>query len=413
MRKYLKYILMGLFALISLVSIPISCTITRANYKLEVERIDNLSKDFILAMDLSSLESLERAGVEYHDFKGHKRNPFYVLKSVGITHIRVRLWNDPFDSNGNSYGGGACDINNLISLSKRAKANKLKLILDFHYSDFWADPANQRLPKTWKGISLAEKAHRLYHYTSSTLAKLKSKGIIPDIVELGNEIDNGLLEETDIINISRLLKEGIRAVNNSNASIRTAVHYASTKDESKTRFFAKELKKNGVDYDIFSLSYYPNWHGSMANLEYVLKKVKEENKCQVMIMEAAYPYTLRDSDYTKNQIESKLPELEYEVSYQGQANFIRDLVDAVNKVGGIGIAYWEGLWIKAPGDDYLAMRDTWEQYGCGIATSKAAEYYGVANVSPQGSACDNQALFDWDGHPLPSLRVFKLLRRGN
>ena len=122
---------------------------------LYVKKVENLPEDFIFGMDASCVPALERSGVKYYDFEGNEADVYQVLADNGVTHIRVRIWNDPYDASGNGYGGGNCDIDNAIEIGKRATKYGMKLLVNFHYSDFWADPSKQMVPKAWAGLAIS------------------------------------------------------------------------------------------------------------------------------------------------------------------------------------------------------------------------------------------------------------------
>ena len=138
-----------------------------------VQKVDGLRDDFIMGMDASSVLSLEASGVKYYDFDGQEQDVFQTLAESGVNYIRVRVWNDPFDANGNGYGGGNCNIDTALAIGKRATKYGMKLLVNFHYSDFWADPAKQMVPKAWKDMEIDAKADALYQYTKESLQKLK------------------------------------------------------------------------------------------------------------------------------------------------------------------------------------------------------------------------------------------------
>jgi hypothetical protein len=144
---------------------------------LRVVRVENLPEDFIFGMDASCVPSLEAGGVKYYDHEGNEKDVYEILSENGVNYIRVRVWNNPFDKNGNGYGGGNCDIENAIEIGKRATAQGMKLLVDFHYSDFWADPAKQMTPKAWVGMSIEEKSEALYQYTKECLEMLVAAGV--------------------------------------------------------------------------------------------------------------------------------------------------------------------------------------------------------------------------------------------
>ena len=152
-----------------------------------VEKVEGLEEDFILGMDASCVPALEASGVKYYNFDGWEQDVFRTLAENGINYIRVRVWNDPFDSSGRGYGGGNCTIDTALEIGKRATAYGMKLLVNFHYSDFWADPGKQMAPKAWKGMEIEEKAQALYAYTRDSLKKLKQAGVAVGMVQIGNE----------------------------------------------------------------------------------------------------------------------------------------------------------------------------------------------------------------------------------
>ena len=163
---------------------------------LYVKKVENLSEDFIMGMDASCVPALEASGVKYYNYEGQPQDVFQTLAEAGVNYIRVRIWNDPYDANGNGYGGGNCDLDNAIEIGKRATAYGMKLLVNFHYSDFWADPGKQMVPKAWQGMTLEEKAEALYQYTRDSLQRLKDAGIDVGMVQIGNETNAKMCGET-------------------------------------------------------------------------------------------------------------------------------------------------------------------------------------------------------------------------
>ena len=143
---------------------------------LYVDKVENLSGDFILGMDASCVPALENSGVKYYNDNGQEQDVFQTLAESGLNYVRVRVWNHPYDADGNGYGGGNCDIQNAVEIGKRATKYGMKLLVNFHYSDFWADPAKQMVPKAWKGMTAAEMSEALYQYTKESLQKLVDAG---------------------------------------------------------------------------------------------------------------------------------------------------------------------------------------------------------------------------------------------
>ena len=387
-----------------------------APVNLYVRKIENLPEDFILGMDVSSVLALENSGVVYRDGNGEEKDLFQVLAENGIGWIRVRVWNDPFTADGRGYGGGNCDVNTAAEIGRRAAKYGMKLLVDFHYSDFWADPSKQMAPKAWKDMGIEEKAEALYAYTLESLNTIRDAGGDVGMVQIGNETNGRLCGEKIWMNIVwHLMAAGCRAVRAFDPSVLIAVHFANPENGDQYLNWASKLAYYSLDYDVFATSYYPWWHGTLDNLKTVLSEIKAQYGKQVMVAETSYAYTLADSDFSGNAIgEGGAFEKFWPITVQGQANAVRDVAAAISEIGGLGIFYWEGAWITVGGSSKEENSLLWEQYGSGWAASAAAEYDpNDAGKYYGGSACDNQALFGPDGRALDSLAVFRLLREGN
>ena len=383
--------------------------------ELYVKPVENLPEDFILGMDVSSVIAEEASGVRYYDFDGAERDLFEILAENGVTHIRVRVWNHPFDADGNGFGGGNCDIETAVAIGRRAAAAGLPLIVDFHYSDFWADPGKQMVPLAWKDMEIEEKTEAVYDYTRDCLARLRDAGVEVGMVQVGNETNGALCGEKIWFNIQYLMQAGAKATREIFPDALVAVHFANP-ESGAYESYAKKLAYYDVDYDVFASSYYPYWHGTLENLRTVLADVAETYGKKVMVMETSYAFTAEDTDFSPNTIgEGSLVTKNYPYTVQGQANAVRDVVETVaNTPNGIGVCYWEGAWITVGGSSREENAALWEKYGSGWASSHAAAYDpNDAGKYYGGSAVDNQALFDAQGHPLKSLKLFSLLRQGN
>ena len=382
-----------------------------------VEPVDGISDDFYRGMDVSAVLALENSGVKYYNFDGEEQDVFMTLAQAGVNYIRLRVWNDPYDENGNGYGGGNNDVATAITLGQRATQYGMKVCIDFHYSDFWADPKKQFVPKAWEGIDIEEKSAALYNFTLESLTQILEAGVDVGMVQVGNEINNGMCGETDVANVRKLLTAGSKAVREVAASsgkdILVAVHYTNIDDMKKLDTLLTGLQVKEIDYDIVGLSFYPYWHGTMEDLKNAITHVRNTYGKKVYVAENAYCYTSEDGDGSANSIKGTDDLAEgYSASVQGQANEVRDVCAAASEAGAEGIFYWEGTWIPVgPADaDNSAI---WEKYGSGWASSyaggydpkDAGQYYG-------GSSWDNQAMFDFTGHPLASLNIFKYLKFG-
>lgn len=393
-----------------------------------VEPVENLPEDFIRGVDISSVIVEENSGVVYYNEAGEEQDIFQTLAQNGVNYIRVRVWNDPYDEDGNGYGGGNNDTETAAVIGARAAKYGMKLCVDYHYSDFWADPSKQMCPKAWEGMAIEDKSEALYQFTKESLSEIIALGAEVGMVQIGNEINNGLSGETDWTKRRQLMQAGSKAVRETSQKfgqdIQIAVHFTDVSDRKGTLAIAQKLLDKEIDYDIFAVSYYPFWHGTTENLTETLKEVASEYGKKVLVAENSYPYTIVDGDGSGNSIgeEDIIPE--YKASEQGQTNEIRDVCAAVADVGeaGLGIFYWEPAWIPVGVYDdnasdaanvLAANKEKWEKDGSGWASSYAAAYDPKdAGVYYGGSSWDNQALFDFEGHPLESLKVFKYLQCG-
>ena len=384
---------------------------------LYVKKVENLPEDFIFGRDASCVPALDASGVKYYNFDGQEEDVFKILADNGVNYIRVRVWNDPFDAEGNGYGGGNCDIGNAVAIGKRATQYGMKLLVNFHYSDFWADPSKQMVPKAWANMEIEEKTQAVYEYTRDCLIQLRDAGVDVGMVQVGNETNNLMCGERIWFNIQYLMQAGAKATREIFPDALVALHFANPEKGGSYLTYAKKMDYYQVDYDVFASSYYPYWHGSLENLAAVLTTVSDMYGKKVMVMETSYAYTPEDTDFNGNTIgDGGAIVKNYPFTVQGQANNLRAITDTiVNKTpAGIGVVYWEGTWISVGGSSWEENSALWEKYGSGWASSFSAAYDPAdAGKYYGGNAVDNQALFDRNGRPLESLKVFKLMREGN
>ena len=383
---------------------------------LYVKKVEGLPQDFIFGMDASSVLAEEASGVKFYDFDGNEQDVFKTLAENGVNYIRVRIWNDPFDENGNGYGGGNCNIDTAVEIGKRATRYGMKLLVNFHYSDFWADPGKQMVPKAWKSMTIDQKEEAVYQYTKESLRKLKDAGVAVGMVQVGNETNGHVCGESSWVNMCRIFSAGSKAVREVLPEAKVALHFANPETAGRYKEYAYTLNEQGVDYDVFASSYYPFWHGTLENLQSVLTHVNQTYGKQVLVVETSYAYTPEDTDFNGNTISAESSvDKPYPYTVQGQANSVRDVIETVaHTPGGMGVVYWEGTWITVGQNSWEENHQKWEKFGSGWASSYASgydpkdagKYYG-------GSAVDNQAMFDANGRPLQSLRIFNLVRYGN
>ena len=405
-----------LFAIL-LILVLLPAAVHGEDSTLYVKKVDNLPEDFIFGMDVSSVIAEENSGVKYYDFNGNEADLFQVLADNGINVIRVRVWNDPYDAEGHGFGGGNCDIAAAVEIGKRAAAAGQKLLVDFHYSDFWADPGKQMVPRAWQDMKIEEKTEAVYAYTRDCLLQLKEAGVDVCMVQTGNETNGTMCGEKTWFNIQYLMQAGAKATREVYPEALVALHFANPENAESYKTYAKKMDYYQVDYDVFATSYYPYWHGTLDNLSAVLTDIADTYGKKVMVMETSYAWTEEDSDFSGNTIGGGGGIIkDYPFTPQGQANCIRNITDTVvnGTPAGIGVVYWEGAWITVGTNSWEENHELWEKYGSGWASSYAAVYDPKdAGKYFGGSAVDNQTFFDPEGKPLESLKVFRLMREGN
>jgi len=367
-----------------------------------------IKMDFIKGMDLSTLDEVESLGGSFFD-KGTKGDAMKILKNYGMNLLRLRLWNNPYDDNGQSFGAGTCDLPTIMRLAKRAKELDISWCLDFHYSDFWTDPGKQRVPRAWEGMDAAQMADAVYNFTRDTLKTLAEADLKPDMVAVGNEITNGLLwplgQKPNWENIVSFLNSGIRAVRECDAKIPVMLHLDNGGNNEMYRdWFDHYFEFGGKDFEYMGLSYYPFWHGSLDDLRNNMNDMARRYHKDMIVAEVSTGFTLEDyqayeklSDdkrkgmATKKELADKVP---YPMSPEGQKSFMEDimkLIDNVEDARGKGFIYWEPAWIPVAGSEWA---------------SEAAISY-MKEKGPGGNEWANQALFDYDGNALVALSAIR------
>ncbi|EHI54100.1 arabinogalactan endo-1,4-beta-galactosidase [Aeromonas salmonicida subsp. salmonicida 01-B526] len=362
-----------------------------------------VAADFIKGADLSMLAEVEKHGGKFFDEHGNPQDAMAILKENGFNYIRLRLWVDPKDADGKPYGGGNNDLATTIELAKRAKANGMKFLLDYHYSDFWTDPARQNKPKAWASMNIDQLTEAVYQHTKTTMDAFAKAGVLPDMVQVGNEINGGMLwpegkswgqNGGEFDRLAGLLNAGIKAVKEHGDQIKIMLHLAEgTKNDTFIWWF-DEITKRKVPFDIIGLSYYIYWNGPMNALQYNMNDISKRYDKDLIVVEAAYGYTTANCDNAENNFTSKeADDAGYPATVQGQANYLHDLLQVVTKVPegrGKGVFYWEPAWLPTPGA-------TW--------ATKAGMKYNSDDWK-EGNARENQSLFDCQGKVLPSIKAF-------
>lgn len=399
---------------------------------INVKRVNGLKSDFIGGVDISSYRALKDSGVKYYDFAGNELDDagfFKLLKDSGINYVRIRVWNNPYDASGNGYGGGNNDLQKAVDMGKLATDAGMRVLIDFHYSDFWADPDKQQAPKAWQNLTLDEKLAKVTEFTSDSLQTLLKSGVDVGMVQVGNETNNGIAGESDwsdgMLAVFAAGCDAVHKVADENKHpIKAVLHFANP-ESGNYQTYAEKLADAKVNYDVFASSYYPYWHGTLDNLQTQLDTIATTYHKEVMVAETSWATSLEDGDGHANTVrEGNNDEgMSYDFSIYGQAKELREVINTIaNTTNGIGVFYWEPAWLPVAVYDQDATnaeavlasnRAAWEKYGSGWASSYAGEYDAKdAGKWYGGSAIDNQALFDASGHPLETLKIFQYVQTG-
>lgn len=331
----------------------------------------------MLGADVSSVQRALDLGAKYYDANGTARDPLDILKGIGVNYVRLRIWNDP--------ASGYNDEAKVLAYAKTVKAKGLKLLIDFHYSDTWADPGHQRKPAAWAAHGIGQLPTDVHDYTYDVCTALKAQGTTPDAVQIGNEINVGMLWDdgkvinNDFTNLSLLLKAGYSATKACDGGTKVIIHTADADSDAHARWFYDGIAAKGVTWDVTGLSYYCMWHGSLSNLHDVIADMRSRYGKDVVIAETAYPFTSANADGTGNSVTSGCSG--YPLTWQGQAAEFADVQNTARGAGAIGVFYWEPTW-------YAVSGNGWDP----------------ANITGSGDGWDNMALFDWTGHLNPNVR---------
>lgn len=343
--------------------------------------------DFIRGADISSLPKAEALGARFYDAGGKAGDPLRILRDHGINTIRLRVWVESPD--------GYHRASQILPLARRARDLGLRLLIDFHYSDTWADPAHQKKPAAWLDLPFDALVSSVYDHTYALCHALAAQGTPADYVQIGNEINDGLLwpdgritgrGADDFTPLARLLNAGIGAARSAHAGTRIALHLGTSTDDSLLRWWFDGVRAAGVDWDVSAVSYYAYLHGPPARLADSLATLASRYQRPVLVMETAYPFTLENADAQPN-IAGDYGKLltAYPATPDGQTAFMRDVFSvarAVPEGRGAGVIYWEPLWLATPGN-------------------------GWDNRDPKsGNGWENMALFDFSGRALPALNAF-------
>ncbi len=387
--KFAKRLTLSIFLI--LISIAFACRDDKKNVD------PDMSADFIFGSDLSSTNQLLDHNAVFKD-QNEVRSPYRIFKDNGNKLVRLRLWHHPTWTK-DVYGASGTqlynDLADVVKAAASAKEQGMQVLLDFHYSDTWADPGKQYIPDAWKNIqSLSVLKDSVYNYTLRTLRYMQARNVIPDQVQIGNEINCGMFitdtpagfPQCNVCNenwatMGEVLNSGIKAVRDASPLIKILLHVADPKNIDW--WFGNMTTKGKVtDYDIIGFSYYPLWHTTISpdQLTSTVSAMRTKYSRPLMILETAYPWTTQNADSYANIFGSQAPLTGYPFTPEGQDNLMKSLAQKMIDGGGVGMVYWEPAWI----------------------TSDAKDLWGT------GSSWENNAYFDFNGNYQPSVDFMKI-----
>lgn len=358
-----------------------------------IDPIPGVDEAFIRGVDLSTLEKVEYYGGRFYD-DGVQRDVLDILRERGVNWVRLKVWNNPV------LDEGFNDRESLVRMSRRVKAKGFKLLVNFHYSDHWADPGKQHKPAAWEDLDFPGLKEAVYTFTRDVISELIEVGATPDMVQIGNEIRAGMLwpdgrlgtppndHGNDFDRLAQLLEAGVKGVYDAAEgagveAMAIALHLDDGGNNALYRWWFDEIVKRGVPFDVIGLSYYPYWHGTIEQLKRNMNDISKRYDKDVVVLETAYAFTLADADGHPNIFGPDQARAGgYPVSVQGQADAVRAVMQAVAEVPdgrGLGVFYWEPAWLGVKGAGWTLG---------------------------EGNAWENQAMFDFEGNALGSLDVF-------
>lgn len=325
----------------------------------------------IKGADVSSLKRALDLGQAFYTSSGTQQHPLDILQAAGVNYIRLRVWVNP--------PSGYDNMTRVVQFAPLVKQRGMKLLIDLHYSDTWADPGKQFKPSAWNGHNITQLRSDVYNHTLAVCNALKNAGATPDMIQVGNEITPGMLWEegrisnNNFANVSSLIKEGYNAVKACNSGTQVMLHIDRGGDNAASRWWYDGVIAQGVQFDVIGLSYYCYWHGTISAMQSNVADMRARYGKPVVIAETSYTFSTGNGDSQGNVISDATPCSGYSSSPTGQASFFNAVKTAVQNAGGAGIFYWEPTWVGTPGNG-------WDP----------------ANINGTGSGWDNQAVFDFN-----------------
>ncbi len=332
----------------------------------------------ILGADISSLTKSEVKGGVYKYADGTEADALQILQDSGLNYARLRVFFDPADGYHNKA--------EILAMATRLKAKGIKLLVDFHYSDDWADPGKQNKPAAWKNYDFEQLKQAVYDHTFDVCSSLAAQGTPADMVQVGNEINAGMLwpdgDYNHFDNLAALLTAGYQAVKDASSSTQVMLHIAEGGDNEMNRWWLDNITRREVPFDVIGVSYYPFWHGSLSALQSNLNDLSSRYDKNVIVAEFAYAFSILEDDGLANIANKRLAVDGYLFTPEGQRLMMRDVMAVIRGVEngrGLGLFYWDAAWTAVPGN-------------------------GWDSQDPQSeNAWENQALFDFNDKALPAL----------
>ncbi|MFW8627516.1 glycoside hydrolase family 53 protein [Deinococcus sp. ME38] len=294
---------------------------------------------FMRGVDVSEARDAERSGVQFRDLDGQVKPALQIIRDHRYDWVRVRLMIDP-----DGRYGLTQDLPYVKAVMLDAQKHNLKVLLDLHYSHWWADPGGQWLPDRWKGQDTATLSASVYDYTRGVMNELKAQGTPPDMVQVGNEINGGMLWEPgrirndDMTTFAALANAGTRAVHDAQPGTPVMIHIAKIGDADDTASWYRAFAKAGGQFDTIGLSYYPMWHGTFEDLGDSIRKLKTAFGKPVIVAETALYWDTNEKGYDN---------VPYPQTRQGQLDYLRALTPVVRQAGGSGLFYWGAFWSQS------------------------------------------------------------------
>jgi arabinogalactan endo-1,4-beta-galactosidase len=346
-----------------------------------VELVPGRAALTVMGADISSLKKSEDKGGVYTYEDGTQADALKILHDHGLNYARIRVW----VSSPDGYHGKA----QLLEMAKRLKQNKIKLLVDFHYADSWADPGKQPKPAAWEDLDFEGLKKALYDHTYDICNSLEEQGTPPDMVQVGNEITNGVLwpdgkNDKSFDNLAALLKEGYRAVKDCSPDTPVMLHLDNGGNNDMYRWWFDSIIEREVPFDLIGVSYYPYWHGTFADLQHNLNDIAVRYDKDIIIVETAYAFTSDDNDNYENIIRFQ-EKPGYPFSPESQMRMLADIMTitrAIPNGHGLGVMWWDATWTAVPGNGWDPFHPS------------------------SGNNWENQALFDYENRALPAMNLF-------